>query len=147
MKNLIAGTLFLIAHLVSGQTAADENKAHLDNAVNYIKQVTSISTNWANNPEKAEFRKLLQDEVNNYGQIKNDFTLALIDMSVNKDKSIDLIYKLEQINNYASVFLTNFKDKKSLDDPASVLLNQEMVESNLQPLSGKLLADISGLMK
>jgi hypothetical protein len=147
MKNLIVVALLLLANLAYGQTAADENNAHLDNTLNYIKQVTSISTKWANNPEKAEFRKLLSDEVKKYEQIKNDFTMALIDMSVDKDKSIDLIYKLEQINEYASVILVNFKDKKSLDDATSVLMNQELVESDMTPLSKELSATIASLKK
>lgn len=179
--NKKTGLLILILLLISPFVIAQSvsENASIDRTINYLDKINTLTTDWANAPEKKAFRKMLEDAVKSYDQIKKDITPVLVVSGEGADKKAlqklldghpndrerlirellvwkyqpgepagsKLISQLDDITGKTYEFLLNFHDDEAVDDAVFVLLNQELAESSILPLSKKLIQELTKLKK
>ena len=139
---LIIILFLIIASETKAQSTTEKQK--IDQTITWLKQVSSISVEWTNNPEKKEYRKQLEVLVKSFDKIKEDITLVYVARQA-KAEGIAVIGLLDEIHAASQEILTNLHDDKSLDDAVSVMLSQETAETRIVPSSKKLVDSLSGL--
>jgi hypothetical protein len=85
-KKSVSLILFLMSTSAFGQPPSGNRAASIDRAINYVTKINTIATDWTNAPEKVAFRKMLQDAVQTYDQVKKDITPVLIVSGSDADK-------------------------------------------------------------
>jgi hypothetical protein len=95
--------LVLLSISAYGQSTIETQNLIIDQTIDYINQINTISTQWTRNPKKEEYRKELGDLIKSYKPIQENITSVLIIVGTRSDEE-----GLQKLLN------KHFKDRKRL---------------------------------